>query len=90
MQRDCIGVGRVEGASGRVAEEGDRDRGKEEGGEKVLDHRQSSERAWQRLLSAHRYGDCLVTVATSGTPQGFVLLLVIASCWFGFVLLDIA
>lgn len=31
----------------------------------VLDHRQSAERAWERLLSAHKYGDCLITVATS-------------------------
>ena len=28
------------------------------------DHSQTSDRAWQRLLSAHKYGDCLVTIAT--------------------------
>lgn len=26
-----------------------------------LDHRQSEERAWERILSAHTFGDCLIT-----------------------------
>jgi hypothetical protein len=30
-----------------------------------LDHRQTSDRAWKRLISAHGYGDCLVTISTS-------------------------
>lgn len=30
-----------------------------------LDHRQSSERAWERLVSAFKFGDCLVTISTS-------------------------
>jgi calpain-7 len=32
----------------------------------VLDHRQPAERAWERLRSAFRFGDCLTTIATSG------------------------
>ena len=31
----------------------------------TLDHRQSEERAWERLVSAFKYGDCLVTISTS-------------------------
>ncbi len=30
------------------------------------DHSQSAERAWERLVSAHRFGDCLITIATGG------------------------
>eukprot|EP00904_Undaria_pinnatifida_P013645 jgi/Undpi1/9410/HiC_scaffold_27.g11867.m1 len=30
-----------------------------------LDNYEKSERVWQRLLSAHEFGDCLITVATS-------------------------
>lgn len=33
----------------------------------VLDHRQSAERAWERLQSAFRFGDCLTTIATSAS-----------------------
>ena len=25
------------------------------------------DRSWERLLSAHKYGDCLVTISTSGS-----------------------
>jgi hypothetical protein len=32
----------------------------------ALDCYQPAERVWQRLLSAHDYGDCLVTVSTEG------------------------
>lgn len=35
----------------------------------LLDHRQPPERAWERLLSACQYGDCLITVATSAMAQ---------------------
>jgi calpain-7 len=31
----------------------------------VLDHKQSETRAWERLKSAHAFGDCLVTISTS-------------------------
>lgn len=31
----------------------------------VLDHRQSAERAWERLKSAFQFGDCLTTVSTN-------------------------
>ncbi|CAM9137996.1 unnamed protein product [Chrysoparadoxa australica] len=31
-----------------------------------LDDYQPSERVWERLVSAHQYGDCLITMATSG------------------------
>jgi len=31
----------------------------------ALDHRQSADRAWERLASAFKYGDCLVTISTS-------------------------
>lgn len=31
-----------------------------------MDHRQTEERAWERLESAFKYGDCLVTISTSG------------------------
>lgn len=34
------------------------------GGGGALDHRQSEDRAWERLVSAHKFGDCLVTIAT--------------------------
>ncbi len=30
----------------------------------VQDHRQSADRAWNRLVSASKFGDCLVTVST--------------------------
>ncbi len=33
----------------------------------VLDHRQPAERAWERLRSAFQFGDCLTTIATSGS-----------------------
>jgi hypothetical protein len=32
--------------------------------EEPLDHRQSAERAWERLVSAFKFGDCLVTIST--------------------------
>lgn len=35
----------------------------------LLDHRQPAERAWERLLSASQYGDCLITVATSAMDE---------------------
>ena len=28
------------------------------------DHRQSEDRAWERILSAHKFGDCLITIST--------------------------
>lgn len=31
-----------------------------------LDNYETAERVWERLLSAHEFGDCLITVATSG------------------------
>ena len=31
----------------------------------VLDHKQSETRAWERLKSAHAFGDCLVTISTT-------------------------
>eukprot|EP01041_Mallomonas_annulata_P006661 gene6661-13483_t len=30
-----------------------------------LDHRKSEDRGWTRLLSAHGFGDCLITISTS-------------------------
>lgn len=34
------------------------------------DHRQSEDRAWERILSAHNLGDCLITISTPPmTPQ---------------------
>lgn len=35
----------------------------------LLDHRQPAERAWERLLSASQFGDCLITVATSAMDE---------------------
>lgn len=35
----------------------------------VLDHRQSAERAWERLKSAFQFGDCLTTIATSAIEE---------------------
>ena len=32
-----------------------------------MDHRQTEDRAWERLLSAFKFGDCLVTISTSDT-----------------------
>jgi calpain-7 len=32
---------------------------------KALDHKQTEGRAWERLKSAHSFGDCLVTIATA-------------------------
>ncbi|CAM9123398.1 unnamed protein product [Ectocarpus sp. 12 AP-2014] len=34
-----------------------------------LDNYETAERVWQRLLSAHRFGDCLITVATSNIAE---------------------
>ena len=36
---------------------------REDGG-RESDHSTSSDRAWNRLVSAHKFGDCLVTIAT--------------------------
>ena len=32
---------------------------------KVRDHETPPERAWERLMSAHAYGDCLITMSSS-------------------------
>ncbi len=48
-------------------EDGAEEKGK--GGGKGLDHRQSAERAWERLKSASELGDCLTTVATSALGE---------------------
>lgn len=29
-----------------------------------VDYRQSEDRAWERILSAHKFGDCLITIST--------------------------
>ncbi|CAM9120690.1 unnamed protein product [Phaeothamnion confervicola] len=34
-----------------------------------LDNYQPAERVWQRLRSAHEFGDCLITVATDAMPE---------------------
>jgi hypothetical protein len=33
------------------------------------DHRQTEERAWERILSAHQFGDCLITISTGDMTE---------------------
>jgi hypothetical protein len=42
--------------------------------EEPLDHRQSAERAWERLVSAFKFGDCLVTISTGDAISKVSLL----------------
>lgn len=40
-------------------------RSREPRGPQPLDNYEKADRVWERLLSAHQFGDCLITVATS-------------------------